>query len=140
MHDVEKWPNVLQKSCGVNTTRFLNYVWTFFNIKHRKFKHGILFLTCNIKFSNEYLWYRAWFTPHLFNLAMHFYPWFRNLQNSLESTYARASFLVKLQALDIFVFSFRYFLLKAQPLKLDRHVKILLLRGLVDCRDVCSRK
>ena len=62
------------------------------------------------------------------------------LQNSLESTYARASFLVKLQALDIFVFSFRYFLLKAQPLKLDRHVKILLLRGLVDCRDVCSRK
>ena len=30
MH-VEKWPNVLWKSCDVHTARFLKYVWTFFN-------------------------------------------------------------------------------------------------------------
>ena len=31
-HDVEKWPNILLKSSGVNTARFLKYVWPFFNI------------------------------------------------------------------------------------------------------------
>ena len=32
-HIFEKWPNVqLQKSSGVNTARFLKYVWSFFNI------------------------------------------------------------------------------------------------------------
>ena len=29
---VEKWPNILSKSCGVQTTRFSKYVWPFFNI------------------------------------------------------------------------------------------------------------
>ena len=29
---VEKWPNILLKSRGVNTARFLKYVWPFFNI------------------------------------------------------------------------------------------------------------
>ena len=28
---VEKWPNILLKSCGVNTITFLKYVWQFFN-------------------------------------------------------------------------------------------------------------
>ena len=31
-HNVEKWPNKLLKSCGVNTARCLKYVWPFFNI------------------------------------------------------------------------------------------------------------
>ena len=33
MYIVEKWPDILQKSCGVNLGRFLKYVWPFFNIK-----------------------------------------------------------------------------------------------------------
>ena len=32
-HNVEKWPNILLKSRGVNTARFLKYVWPFFNMK-----------------------------------------------------------------------------------------------------------
>ena len=36
MHNVVKWPNILQKSCGVNTARFLKYVWPFFNIMHER--------------------------------------------------------------------------------------------------------
>ena len=32
LHNVEKWPNILLKSCGVNTARFLKYAWPFFNI------------------------------------------------------------------------------------------------------------
>ena len=37
-HDVEKWPNILLKSCGFHTTRLLKYVRPFFNIKHEKIK------------------------------------------------------------------------------------------------------
>ena len=33
-----KWPNILQISCGVNTTRFLKYVWPFYNIMHERVK------------------------------------------------------------------------------------------------------
>ena len=36
MHNVEKWPNILEKSCGVNTARFLKYVWQFYNIMHER--------------------------------------------------------------------------------------------------------
>ena len=32
MYNVEKWLNILQKSCGIHTARFLKYVWTFFDI------------------------------------------------------------------------------------------------------------
>ena len=28
-HHVEKWSNIFLKSCGVNTVRFLKYVWHF---------------------------------------------------------------------------------------------------------------
>ena len=34
-HNV-KWPNILQKSCSVNTVRFLKYVWPFYNILHER--------------------------------------------------------------------------------------------------------
>ena len=34
MHNVEKWLNILQKSCGVHTAIFLKYVWPFFNTMH----------------------------------------------------------------------------------------------------------
>ena len=38
MYDVEKWPNILLKSCSVNAPRFLKYVWSFFNIVQEKVK------------------------------------------------------------------------------------------------------
>ena len=31
-HNGAKWPNILQKSCGVQTARFFKYVWPFCNI------------------------------------------------------------------------------------------------------------
>ena len=36
MHNVVKWPNMLSKSCGVNSARFLKYVWPFCNIMHER--------------------------------------------------------------------------------------------------------
>ena len=39
MHNVVKWPNVLQKFCHVHTARFLKYVWPFYNIMHEKVKN-----------------------------------------------------------------------------------------------------
>ena len=38
MHNVVKWPNIILKSCGVNTARFLKYVWPFYNIMHERVK------------------------------------------------------------------------------------------------------
>ena len=38
-HNVEKWPNILLKSCGVHTARFLKYVWPFFNIFQQRLWH-----------------------------------------------------------------------------------------------------
>ena len=38
MHNAAKWQNILQKSCGVHTARFLKYVWPFYNIMHERFK------------------------------------------------------------------------------------------------------
>ena len=34
MNNVGKWPNILQKSCVVHSSKFLKYVWLFFNILH----------------------------------------------------------------------------------------------------------
>ena len=42
MHNVVKWPNVLKTSCGVNTTGFLKYVWTFYNIMHERVKMHVV--------------------------------------------------------------------------------------------------
>ena len=36
MNNVEKWPNILLKPCGVPAPRFQNYVWPFFNIMHER--------------------------------------------------------------------------------------------------------
>ena len=38
IHNVEKWSDILLKSCGVNTARFLKHVWPFFNIMSEKVK------------------------------------------------------------------------------------------------------
>ena len=38
IHDVEKWPNLLLKSWGVHTARFLKYVGPFFNIANERVK------------------------------------------------------------------------------------------------------
>ena len=38
MHYVEKLPNILLKSCAVNTARVLKYVWPLFNIIHERIK------------------------------------------------------------------------------------------------------
>ena len=46
-HNVVKWPNILYKSSGVNTARFLMYVWPFYNIMHEK---DILKILGNRKF------------------------------------------------------------------------------------------
>ena len=35
MHNVVKWSKMLLKSCGVNTARFLKYVWPFYNMHER---------------------------------------------------------------------------------------------------------
>ena len=36
MHNVVEWPNILQKSCGVNTARLLKYALPFYNIMHER--------------------------------------------------------------------------------------------------------
>ena len=30
IHNVEKWPNILEKSCGVHTSKSFKYIWPFF--------------------------------------------------------------------------------------------------------------
>ena len=42
MHNVVKWPNIILKYCGVNTERFLKYVWPFYNIMHERVNVKIL--------------------------------------------------------------------------------------------------
>ena len=32
IHNIEKWPNLLQKSCGVNTARFLSMFGHFLTL------------------------------------------------------------------------------------------------------------
>ena len=48
MHNVVKWPNILQKSCGVNTARFLKYVRPFYNIMYERVNQSLLALAWNI--------------------------------------------------------------------------------------------
>ena len=36
LHDAEKWPNILLKSCGASTVRFSKYVRPFFNIMQER--------------------------------------------------------------------------------------------------------
>ena len=40
MHNIVKWPNILQKSCGVHTASFLKYVSPFYNIMHERVKNN----------------------------------------------------------------------------------------------------
>ena len=35
---VEKWPDILQKSCGVHIARILKYIWPLFNIMNERVK------------------------------------------------------------------------------------------------------
>ena len=42
MHNIVKWPNILQNSYGANTARFLKYVWPIYNMHERVNK--ILFI------------------------------------------------------------------------------------------------
>ena len=39
IYNVVKWPKILLKSCGVNTARFLKYLWPFYNILHERVKN-----------------------------------------------------------------------------------------------------
>ena len=39
MHSIVKWPNIIEKSCSVNTAKFLKYVWPFYNIMHERVKN-----------------------------------------------------------------------------------------------------
>ena len=38
MHNNEKWSNILQKFCSMNTARLLKFVWSFLIIMHEWFK------------------------------------------------------------------------------------------------------
>ena len=50
MHNVVKWPNILLKSCGVHYSRFLKYVWPFYNIMPERVKAAHLCgITASIK-------------------------------------------------------------------------------------------
>ena len=40
---VVKWTNTLQKSCGVNTARFLKYVCPFYNIMHERVNESVMY-------------------------------------------------------------------------------------------------
>ena len=40
MHNIVKWPNILQKSCSVHTARFFKYVSPFYNIMHERVKNN----------------------------------------------------------------------------------------------------
>ena len=44
MHNAERWPNILKKSCDAKTARFLKYVWPFFDIMHERVKIKLRFL------------------------------------------------------------------------------------------------
>ena len=54
MHSFEKWRNMLLKFCGVNTTRFLKYVWPFFilciNCSQIFTKYWVLWILLSFKF------------------------------------------------------------------------------------------
>ena len=38
MHNVGKGPSILQKSCGIHTAKFLQYIWPFFKVMHERIK------------------------------------------------------------------------------------------------------
>ena len=38
MQILKNWANILLKACGAHTTRFLKYVWPFFNIINERVK------------------------------------------------------------------------------------------------------
>ena len=68
MHNVVKWPNILLKSCVVNTVRFLKYVWPFCNIMHARVNNEIglkrrtFFYACSVfwlEFSFQWLFLHA---------------------------------------------------------------------------------
>ena len=42
MNNIEKWPNIILKSCGIDTAKLFKHVWPFFNIMHQKVKGAIL--------------------------------------------------------------------------------------------------
>ena len=44
LHNVEEWPNIILKSCDVNTAKFLKYVRPFLNVMHETIKRTKIFL------------------------------------------------------------------------------------------------
>ena len=55
MHNIKKWADLLQKSCGVKTAIFLKYICPFFNItcKRVKLKVTLVLLDLSGKKLNE---------------------------------------------------------------------------------------
>ena len=43
MHNAVKWPNIFLKSCGVNTARFLKYIWPFYVMDERVNKVVVMY-------------------------------------------------------------------------------------------------
>ena len=44
MHNIEKWSNILCKSLGVHTIKFLKHIWSFFNIMQERVKLVFAFI------------------------------------------------------------------------------------------------
>ena len=53
MHNVVKWPNILQKSCSVHAARFLKYFWPFYIIIHERVKDIIRLRTANYNITDK---------------------------------------------------------------------------------------
>ena len=60
--NVKKWPNMLQKSCGVHTVRFIKYVLPIFNIIKERFK-----LLASMSFGSNTLYVEEYCLPNFFS-------------------------------------------------------------------------
>ena len=65
MHNVEKWPNILLKFCGVSIARSKKCIWPFFSIMYERVKatkitsiHAVVTLNC-------WLWSDIYHTVHI---------------------------------------------------------------------------
>ena len=87
MHNVESWPNILPKPCGLNIAGFLTYVWPYFNIMNERIKYYF----CQ--------WGEAVVRRRSVKLVfLNFFP------KSHEKPSPRVSFLINLQAWGLNIF------------------------------------
>ena len=71
MHKVLKWPNIREKSCSVNTTRYLKYVSPFYIIMYERVNTAAKYLLMNSrKHGNKRVlgikWFMSCLNTHIF--------------------------------------------------------------------------